>query len=119
MSYKNTIPLHQRESESSKILDKYPNCIPVIVETNSKDIILPKNKFLVPYHITASHLLYSIRKTLKVDPSKAIFMYYDGKIVCGSELLGEMYIKYKEKHNIGKNGDKFFYINLTLENTFG
>jgi proline dehydrogenase len=44
MSYKNSIPLYQREYESTRILAKYPNIIPVIVESRNKDLTLKKNK---------------------------------------------------------------------------
>jgi len=120
MSYKNTTSLSQRESESSRILAKYPNVIPVIIESRSKDLILKKNKFLVPYDVSSSHLLYAIRKQLKLDESKAIFMFYDDVLISGTQMMSEIYEKYKEKNLIGKKiHDKFFYINISVENTFG
>ena len=120
MSYKNTIPLSQREYESARILTKYTHVIPVIVESNNKDLILKKNKFLVPYDVSSSHLLYAIRKQLKLDETKAIFMFYDGIMMSGTQMMGEMYEKYKEKNLVGKkHNDNFFYININIENTFG
>lgn len=120
MSYKNTIPLSQRESESTRILAKYPGIIPVIVESRNKDLILKKNKFLVPSDVSASHLTYAVRKQLNLEPQKAIFLFYDDIMISGTQMMSELYNNYKEKNLIGrKHNDNFFYINVTIENTFG
>jgi hypothetical protein len=120
MSYKNTTPLSQRESESERILAKYPNIIPVIVESRNKDLNLKKNKFLVPYDVSSSHLLYAIRKQLNLDEKKSIFMFYDEVMISTTQMMSDIYEKYKEKNLIGKkNNDKFLYINVCIENTFG
>ena len=47
-SYKERFSLDQRISESERILSKYPNYIPMIVEIDSKFGEIKKNKFLVP-----------------------------------------------------------------------
>jgi hypothetical protein len=120
MSYKNTTPLSQREYESNRIICKYPNTIPVIVESKSSDIVLKKNKFLVPYDVSVSHLLCSLRKKLKLEERKAIFLCYDDVFVSGSEMMAEVYRKFKEKNEYGKkNHDRFLYMNIFSENTFG
>lgn len=120
MTYKNNVPLYQRESESNRILSKYPNSIPVIVESKSSDIVLKKNKFLVPYDVSASHLIYSLRKQLKLDEKKAIFIFCDDTVISGTEMMAELYKRYKEKNLIGKkHNDKFLYVDICAENTFG
>ena len=70
-NYKITKTFEDRQNESKEIIDKYPNRIPLIIEklVNKNDSIIPdidKNKYLVPDDLTASQLMYVIRKRLKL-----------------------------------------------------
>ena len=121
ISYKKTKSFAERINESTKILAKYPFSIPVIVETN--DMIIRKNikkyKFLVPESVTASHLIFSIRRQFEFESNKAIFLYCDNMLLSGTSLLSEIYENYKERNCKLKDFDKFLYITVSTENTFG
>ena len=121
ISYKKTKSFTERINESTKILAKYPFSIPVIVETN--DMIIRKNikkyKFLVPESVTASHLIFSIRRQFEFESNKAIFLYCDNMLLSGTSLLSEIYENYKERNCKLKDFDKFLYITVSTENTFG
>jgi len=108
-------------SESNRILAKFPDRIPVIILTkNSKlEKMLKKNKFLVPYNLSVSYLLVTIRKQIKLDSSSALFMFCDNILLSGTQILNEIYTEYKYKNNIRPCDDNFLYITIEEENTFG
>ena len=81
--------------------------------------MLRKNKFLVPYDLSVSSLLANIRSQMKLDPSKALFIFCDNTLLSGSQMINEVYKNYKYKNNIGARNDNFLYITIEEENTFG
>lgn len=121
MSYKNSKSLEQRIEESNKIVSRHPNYIPVIIESSDPEIIksLKKRKFLCPKEVSSSYLMCSIRNNLKLESSKALFLFYNNVLVSGQQIMGDLYEHYKIKNNITVNDDLFFYVTLTCENTFG
>ena len=121
MSYKNLKSLEQRIEETNRILSRHPNYIPVIIESSDPEIIksLKKRKFLCPKEVSSSYLMCSVRNNLKLDNSKALFMFYNNILISGQQIMGQLYEEYKIKKNITNNDDLFFYITLTCENTFG
>ena len=54
----------QRQKESKKIIDKYPDKIPIIVQKNKNCTLndIDKHKFLVPTDMTIGQFLYVLRK---------------------------------------------------------
>ena len=107
--------------ESARILAKFHDKVPVIVETNDEHIrkSLKKNKFLVPYDISVSYLLIAIRKQLKVNSSIAFFIFCDNKLLSSNDMMYQVYEEYKIRNNIGKNDNNFLYISISKEQTFG
>ena len=101
---------------AEKILSIYPNKIPVIVSKDAKckDLEnLEKCKFLVSHDMTLGQFIYIIRKNLKLDSKKAIFLFIDNKYIeSTSKNFDEIY----EKH---KSDDSYLYLSYTTENTFG
>ena len=81
--------------------------------------MLKKNKFLVPYDLTVSYLLVTIRKQIKLDSSSALFMFCDSVLLSGTQTLAEIYKNYKFNNNIRSIDDNFLYITIEEENTFG
>jgi GABA(A) receptor-associated protein len=116
MSFKNTNSFNDRKNETSTVLLKYPDKIPVICEKSvyaSKDCPdIDKKKYLVPFDLTIGQFVYVIRKRLKLLPDKSIFIFINGFIPATSSLLYNIY-------NNNKDDDGFLYITYTLENTFG
>lgn len=116
-SYKEQFSLEHRISESNRILAKYPDKIPVIIECQNKELNerIHKKKFLAPRDISISYLLQIIRGRIKLESGKAIFMYVDNKLLTPNIMINEIYEKYMED----KREDKFLYVELAYENTFG
>lgn len=103
-----------RLKESNKILTKYPDRIPIIVERVKKsDLpIIDKSKYLVPKDMTVSQFFFIIRKRIKLNQSQALFMTVNGSLLSTNDTIGDVYNNYKNK-------DNFLYMLYTGENTFG
>ncbi|VDI55995.1 GABA(A) receptor-associated protein [Mytilus galloprovincialis] len=104
----------QRKAESTKIKDKYPERIPVIVEKDPKSHIqdIDKRKFLVPNDISVAQFMWIIRKRIQLPSEKAIFLFVGKVLPQSSASMGQVY----EEH---KDDDGFLYIAYSGENTFG
>lgn len=60
--------LEKRKEESSRILSKFPDRIPVICVQHEKSTIpMEKRKFLVPHTLTVNQFASVIRKRLSLD----------------------------------------------------
>tara|TARA_A100001015_G_C14671517_1_gene587062 strand:- start:116 stop:472 length:357 start_codon:yes stop_codon:yes gene_type:complete len=115
--FKDEYSFEERCKESTKIKEKYPNRIPIIVEKllerNSTDIpVLDKKKYLVPMDITVGQFTYILRKRIKLAPEQALFLFVNDNIPPSSQLIQEIYNQYKDT-------DNFLYILYSGENTFG
>ena len=115
-SYKQKFDLSHRISESQRILAKYPSHIPVIVDCDKSIGSLKKQKFLCPRDVSVSHLLINIRKQIELSSSKAIFMFSENKLLGGTSIMAQLYDDCLKDRN---NGDRFLYIHISTENTFG
>lgn len=104
-----------RLSESQKVLKKYPERVPIIIEKgNEKDDIetIDKNKYLVPRSTTLHEFVLIIRKRIHLEPSKTMFVIINSHLCPGTKTIGEIYEEDKDE-------DGFLYIKYTSENTFG
>jgi hypothetical protein len=115
-SYKAKHSLEDRKKQSEAIIAKYINYIPVIVECDRSMGVMRKQKFLVPQDVNCSHIIIAIRNQLKIDNSKSVFIFYNDTIICPTENVKHVYQKYLSTQS---DGDKFFHIYVTSENTFG
>lgn len=112
-SFQKIHPLDKRQQEAHRMLIKYPNRIPVIIESVVGAPPLERTKYLVPQDLTFGQLKYVIRKRVKLQPEHAMFLFINGSILPpDSEMVGRMYTTHQ-------NVDKFLYIHFALENTFG
>jgi len=108
--------LETRQEVATKIRDRYPDRIPVIVEkapnTNAPDIL--KKKYLVPQDLTMGKFMFEIRKHMpKLRSEDSIFLFVQKSILPPPySLISAIY----EKH---KDVDGFLYITYSGENTFG
>jgi GABA(A) receptor-associated protein len=115
--FSETFSVEQRTKESEKILAKYPNRIPVIVErsnTCSDEIpIIDKKKFLVPTDLTVGQFIYIVRKRIKIPSTKAIFLFTEKHTLPPtSSTMNTIY-------DNSKNADNFLYFTYHSETTFG
>ena len=117
-SYQQKFTETQRKTESGRIIQKYPDRIPIICErakmcSDPQIATLDKRKYLVPKDLRLADFMYVIRKRMKLSPEKSIFLFLgENNLAPCSALLGVLY----EQH---KNEDGFLYITYNGESTFG
>ena len=106
--------INKQKEEALRVLNKYPDRIPVICEKNKKSDVpeINKKKFLVPKDLTVGQFIYIIRKRINIKPEKAIFLFINRNIPPTGELIGNLYEKNKDKTG-------FLTVVYSSENTFG
>lgn len=114
-NYQDEIPYKTRCIDSENIVRKHPNCVPVIINTK-ENIDMKRKKFLVSYNINSTILIYHIRKHISNAPCNSIFLFHENTIIDNLKNIGDMYLDYILTN---KSDDKYFYLNLCFENTFG
>ena len=112
--FKKDNSLSKRQIESSRIVNKYPDRIPIIVEVSCKnnEIVLDKYKYLVPHDLVLSQFIFVIRKRIKLSPETALFILINNTMQAATSTMGMIYKEHKDK-------DGFLYAVISLENTFG
>jgi len=102
--------------EADRIMNKYPDRIPVLVTRNKNSSNTPdidKHKYLVPIDLTMGQLLFVIRRRLKLSPEKGLFLFVDSSVVCNSELVSTVYYRSHDPE------DGFLHTVYSCENVFG
>ncbi|KAF3512714.1 hypothetical protein F2Q69_00004361 [Brassica cretica] len=96
-SFKQEHPLEKRQAEASRIRDKYPDRIPVIVERAEKSDVpdIDKKKYRI-----------------KLSPEKAIFIFVKNILPPTAAIMSAIYDEHKDE-------DGFLYMSYSGENTFG
>jgi len=116
MNFKEKFNSPKRRDESARIRKKYPDRIPIIVEKSCTEKYLKtldKSKYLVPKDLTVGQFSYVIRRRLKIEPEKSMFILCNNSILPpSSQLVGDLY-----KNNQCTDG--FLYVTYCSENTFG
>ena len=103
----------KRKEESDRILAKYPDRVPVICERITRRINeLDRKKYLCPGDLSLANFMYVIRKRMKLEPEKAIYLFINDKLCPTSALLSQIYDENKDE-------DGFLYIKYDGESTFG
>jgi GABA(A) receptor-associated protein len=112
--FKKNYTFEERKGESERIMKKYEDRIPIIVERSVRTDIpeIDKKKYLVPKDITVGQFVFIIRKRIKLSQEKAIFLFLNNNIPPTSSLISELYGEQKEE-------DGFLYFTYAGENTFG
>lgn len=107
-------PLADRQAEAQRILQKYPDRIPVVAEKALKSDLpeIDKSKYLVPGDLTVAEFQYVIRKRMKLPAEKAIFCFINKQLPASSTLMSTVYKDNKDK-------DGFLYVMYSAESTFG
>ena len=114
-SFKSKNTFEKRKTESNKIVIKYVDRIPIIVEVSdqdSKTLTLDKSKYLVPFDLTVGQFMFVIRKRLKIEAEKALFLFFNNTLQPASTPVSNVYKEYKDK-------DGFLYAIISLESVFG
>ena len=116
--YKDAVSLEKRVMESNDIIRKYPDYIPVIIDCfDELSNIIKKRKYLVTKDILISYFLCIVKQKMSsIDSKKALIMFCDNKMLNPTQNIGVVYHEYLSNK---KFDDKYLYIFLSLENTFG
>ena len=115
MSFKQTHSFSERYEESQRVLDKYPNRIPIICEIDLKNngvINLKKIKYLVPDSLTVGQFVFVLRKQITLKAEETVFIMINNVIPPTAALMSQVY-------NEHKDADGFLYGKLLRENTYG
>jgi len=115
-NYRLSHSYYERLCESRRIMNKYPDKIPIICErsniTSNDCPYIDKTKYLTPNDLTLGQFLYIIRKRMKLSPEKALFLSTNNNILNSTQMLNYIYENYKDD-------DGFLYITYSFENIFG
>lgn len=114
-SFKERNTFEKRLEESRRIITKYPERIPVIIERDRRSLDIPdidRIKYLVPNDLSFSQLIYIIRKRINISAEKSLFFFVGEKLVPFTKLISQIYEENKDK-------DGFLYIVYNTETTFG
>ena len=113
--FKDKHSFEKRLLEATRIMEKYPNRIPVICECVGGEVPnIDRKKYLVPSDLSMAEFLYVIRKRIKISPEKKYlsFCWRFRFMVAGCQLMGSVYAEHKDL-------DGFLYACYSGENTFG
>lgn len=113
-SFKEKFPLQKRKDEAIRIMKKYPDRIPIIVEKAEGTEVpsIDKNKYLVPNDLTVGQFVYVVRKRIKLAPEQAIYLFVNNTLPPTSALMSQVYKEHKDP-------DNFIYFVYSGESTFG
>ena len=115
-NFSDKFTFQERLSESTRVITKFPDRIPIVCEKNKLDMTCPdidKHKYLVPRDITIGQFIQVIRKRIPTLPATdAIFLFIGNNIFSNNTTINSIY---EEK----KNEDGFLYITYSRESTFG
>lgn len=129
INFKDKYTFEVRKNESTRILNKYKDKIPVIIQ--NKRVIdsyissmfhksipdIDKTKFLIPFELTVGQFIYIIRKRLKLSPEKSIFIYFINSE--NKSIITPNCYNMKQVYDENKDDDLFLYAYYIGENTFG
>ena len=106
--------IKKRIDETNRIRAKYPERVPIIVKkTAGSDLKnIDKSKYLAPVDMTLSQFIVIIRKRIKIESDKAIFVFIENILPPLTSTMAYLY-----EHM--KNEDGFIYIYYNGESTFG
>ncbi|KAL9239784.1 hypothetical protein vseg_014073 [Gypsophila vaccaria] len=113
-SFKEELSLDQRLRESTDMLAKFPDRIPVIAEKYSTSHLpdIDKKKFLAPRDMSVGAFIHILSNRLQLPPGKALFIFVKDTLPQTSTLMESVYNSYKDE-------DGFVYMCYSTENTFG
>mmetsp|Transcript_58497 Transcript_58497/g.117124 ORF Transcript_58497/g.117124 Transcript_58497/m.117124 type:complete len:126 (-) Transcript_58497:196-573(-) len=119
-SLQETVPFEKRCAEARRILEKYPDRIPVICEKAPRSDLpdIEKKKFLVPGTMLVGEFKYIIHKHINqtgntaIASDQTIYLFVSGTSPKTGTMLCEVYEQYK-------GDDGFLYVTYGAENTLG
>lgn len=113
LPFRQRLTFEQRRAEKARITHISHDRVPIIVEAGSRETPRSdKEKFLVPYDLTAAQFLFVLRKRIRLNAQDSLFLMINGMMVTSSTTVHDLYDRYADE-------DGFLYVTYTTENTFG
>lgn len=115
MSFKDLNTFEQRRDVAAKIVEQYPDRVPVIVERDPKSRMadIDKKKFLAPADITVAKFISEIRKHIKLNRQESLFVFVAKNVMPQpNSTMSQIYAQHKD-------ADGFLYVTYSSESSFG
>ena len=110
--FKEKYTLEERMKQSSTILNKYKDSIPVYIDFTNMNKTVEKSKFVIPNGFTVGQLLTAIRMKMNLNAACALFIFINNRLVPVTTVVSTIY-------ELNKDEDGFLYVCCSEENTFG
>ena len=110
--FKTQYTLEERKKQSSNILTKYKESIPIYIDFTNLSKPIEKSKFVIPNGFTIGQLLTAIRMKMSLNPASALFLFINNRLIPVTTVISTLYEK-------NKDDDGFLYVSCSEENTFG
>jgi GABA(A) receptor-associated protein len=123
-SMQQEVSFEKRAAEARRILNKYPDRIPVIVEKAVRSTLpdIDKKKFLVPGTMLCGEFKYIIHKHLQqqtqaatqsaISAEQTVYLFIKNTPPRTGALMSELYESSRDE-------DGFLYMEYSAENTLG
>ena len=88
----------KRVNESKRIIEKYPDRVPIICERITKNVPqVDRKKYLCPGDLSLANFMYVIRKRMNLSPEKSIYMFVGNESLAPvSHTMGMIYDHHKD-----------------------
>lgn len=110
--FKSQYTLEERKKQSSNILTKYKDSVPIYIDFTNLSKPIEKSKFVIPNGFTVGQLLTAIRMKMSLNPACALFIFINNRLIPVTSNISSIY-------DINKDEDGFLYVCCSEENTFG
>ncbi len=110
--FKSQYTLEERIKQSSNILNKYKDSVPIYIDFTNLSKTIEKSKFVIPNGFTVGQLLTAIRMKMTLSPACALFIFINNRLVPVTSVISTVYQENKDE-------DGFLYVCCSEENTFG
>lgn len=113
--YKENNSPDKRITEANKIVRRYPDSIPVILERSPHSSLeeFGMSKLLCPNNYTVQQFIEDMRKKIKLSRDKALFAFVNGsELISGDTPMTQVYDQKKDE-------DGFLYMILSEQEVLG
>ena len=110
--FKEKHTFEERVKQSSNILTKYKDSIPVFIDFPNISKPIEKSKYVIPNGFTVGQLLTAIRMKMSLSPACALFVFIHNRLIPVTTVVSTIYESNKDE-------DGFLYVCCSEENTFG
>ena len=110
--FKEKYTLEERMKQSSTILNKYKDSVPIYIDFTNLSKPIEKSKFVIPNGFTMGQLLTAIRMKMNLNPACALFIFVNNRLITVTTVISSDY-------ETNKDDDGFLYVCCSEENTFG